>query len=247
MTTNINALPLYRATIGVSTDEDLNFSLIFTLADGVTPLSLAGIAFALSVGSEETLTTDAGGGLTISGASSNILSAFWPAASKSGWTGVHALSFAASDGAYARDVFQASSSSLTGGWGASSPLVLKLISGPATTMVSAVNALVVANTAAIAALQAANGTSAPVALTGSNAITAAGTYLVETPGSTQTLPSAATWGSGDIVIKDWTGADAPNIAVAGTIDRDPTGGSITEPGQSFWLRACAAQNSWANI
>jgi hypothetical protein len=37
---NVQSLPLYQATLGVGTDEDLDFALAFYASDGVTPGSV---------------------------------------------------------------------------------------------------------------------------------------------------------------------------------------------------------------
>lgn len=123
MTNLIASLPTYRATVGVSTDEDFDVSIAFLKADG-SALSLSGISFAMQIGSDITLSSDSGGGLSVIGDDLNILWAFVPAETKAAWpTGVLSWACAASDGTYTRAVF-GGASTVTHIWGARSPLKL---------------------------------------------------------------------------------------------------------------------------
>ena len=111
---NIELLPLLKVDAGVQANEDFNPSIAFFEADGVTPLSLAGMAFAASIGTVATLTT-AGAQIVIGGVSSNILSFDVLAAAKATWpTGRYPFSLLATDGAFARDVFSAESAIVVG-------------------------------------------------------------------------------------------------------------------------------------
>jgi hypothetical protein len=109
--TSIESLPLLRVTQGVGIDEDFILALAFYLADGTTPLSLAGIAFVATLsqtGASETLSTT-GGEIAISGAASNILTFSVLAAVKASWkSGVYAFDLTAADGTYTKDVFLSS-------------------------------------------------------------------------------------------------------------------------------------------
>ncbi|RBP03791.1 hypothetical protein DFR50_14239 [Roseiarcus fermentans] len=237
---NVNALPLYKATLGVSTDEDLGFALTFTLADGVTPLPLTGIGFALSVGTVATLTSAAGGGLTIAGAASNILSVFWPASSKTDWLGVYPLGLAASDGSYTREVFQGATSSLSVYWGASSPIALQQVASPSQNLLSAVNAVPGAETAALAAITSAFAARPNVVTDSTITLPGPGWWLIETAGAVLTLPDLSA--GGPVVITDATGSFAPNIQIVGTVNGDAGGLLLTARGQSVTLGA--GSNSW---
>jgi hypothetical protein len=154
MTTNIESLPLLQANIGVGSDEDLVIALGFTMADGVTPLSLAGISFTAAATSLLTGTTIAtlsslGGEVVISGASSNFLTITELAAAKAAWgVGAYALTLTASDGTYTKDVFVSSSVIV----GAPSPLSVTVVRAGGAAAVSAASA---AQLVAPAAVQAA--------------------------------------------------------------------------------------------
>ncbi len=101
---NIELLPLLKIAAGVQADEDFNPSIAFFAADGVTPLSLAWIAFTARIGSVATLAS-AGGQIVVSGAAGNILSFNVLAAAKNWPTGRYPFSLLATDGTYTRDVF----------------------------------------------------------------------------------------------------------------------------------------------
>ena len=139
MTTNIESLPLLQANIGVGSDEDLVIALGFTMADGVTPLSLAGISFTAAVTSLLTGTTIAilsseGGEIVVSGGSSNLLTITELAAAKAAWAvGAYALSLTASDGTFTKDVFVSSSVIV----GAPSPLSVTIVRAAGVAAVSA--------------------------------------------------------------------------------------------------------------
>ncbi len=151
--TFIDSLPLYTATLGVSTDGDLNKTIAFVNEDG-SALSLVGIFFAAQFGDVE-LTTAAGGGLSIGGTGNNLLQFKVAAVTVGTWTtGTFAFGLTASDGTDTQPVFQGSTSRITIGWGATSPLVLVQIPTEVSTLISAIDAQTIANTAAIAALQA---------------------------------------------------------------------------------------------
>lgn len=106
MSTSIGLLPLYRAIAGVQSDEDWALSLAFYLADGVTPISLAGISFAGALTPQWGATISLGGAqFAISGASSNILTLTVLAAAKAAWgLGAYQFTILASDGVSERDL-----------------------------------------------------------------------------------------------------------------------------------------------
>ena len=108
---NILLLGLQQAIASVQPSEDFAPpTLLFFEADGVTPISLDGIAFTAKIGSVATLTAVAG--LTVSG---NALTFFVPV---NGWpTGKHDFTLLASDGTDTRDIF--ANSTLTVGQPAS--------------------------------------------------------------------------------------------------------------------------------
>ena len=101
MATNIELLPLCKATAGVGLDEDWIFSLSFFLADGVTPIDLTGITLTVSIFT--------GYGIIFTGAatiSGNVATLTVLAAAKASWEpGVYNFSLLATDGTNARDVF----------------------------------------------------------------------------------------------------------------------------------------------
>ena len=244
MATNINSLPLYKASFGVGLDEDFAAPLVFTNADG-SALSLTGIGFSMTIGALATLTI--GSGLTVSG---NTLSAFYPAASKAGWPpGSLSLGLLATDptgsltgGLRSEDIFTNSNVTV----GSPFPLVLTKIPTAASTLVSAGNAQLAANTAAIAALQAGGGTPAPTVVSAATyTIAAAGDYYVTYAGCVLTLPAVAGWAGGDIFVADATGAANPNILISGTVNQDSGGVLLNVRNQAVTLRnASPAVNSW---
>jgi hypothetical protein len=153
MTTSIESLPLLQANIGVGSDEDLVITLGFTMADGVTPLSLAGISFTTAVTSLLTGTTIAilsseGGEIVVSGGSSNLLTITELAAAKAAWAvGAYALSLTASDGTFTKDVFVSSSVIV----GAPSPLSVTVVRALGVVAVSAASPAVPVAPAAVQA------------------------------------------------------------------------------------------------
>ena len=110
--TSIESLPILRVTQGVGIDEDFILALAFYLADGSTPLSLAGITFAAILsqqGASETLST-VDGEIAIGGAASNVLIFNVLAAAKAMWkAGVYAFDLTAMDGVFTKDIFVSSS------------------------------------------------------------------------------------------------------------------------------------------
>ena len=197
MITNVNALPLYKATLGVSTDADLNTPIAFLEEDG-SALSLVGISFAAQFGDVE-LTTAAGGGLSIGGTANNLLLFKVPAVTVGTWTpGTFSFGLTASDGTDTQPVFQGSTSKITIGWGATSPLVLVKIPTTASTMISSVDPQTAANTAAIAALQA---PFQPAGLYSTQAVT--------TASAAYALPAGTT-----VVVYN-TGSNAVSVAFGG--------------------------------
>lgn len=248
-TTNVQSLGIWRVTGAMGTDEDFSLPMTFVAADGVTPVPLSGISFTLSVGSVAVLTT-AGGGLTISGTSSNILTAY---AALPGWVaGVYSLSLIASGASGSsitatEDVF--ANSALTVGFDAKSPWIIKSLVQPPLVLVSPVSAQVVANTAAIAALQAGGGgggggtTLLPTVVSASSyTITAAGWYLVTTAGAQITLPAVTSGVT--IIVGDATGLANPAISILGTVNGSSGGALLNEANESITLGAVPALSSW---
>ena len=107
--TSIESLPILRVTQGVGIDEDFILALAFYLADGLTPLSLAGITFSATLSQPEanqTLSTTGGEIAVGVGGASNILIFTVFAAAKAAWkAGVYAFDLTAADGVYTKDVF----------------------------------------------------------------------------------------------------------------------------------------------
>ena len=126
--TSIESLPILRVTQGVGLDEDFILALAFYLADGSTPLSLAGIAFVATLsqaGASETLSTT-GGGIAITGAASNVLTFNVLAAAKTDWkSGVYEFDLTAMDGIFTKDIFVNSSLAVS----APSPPIVTVIGG----------------------------------------------------------------------------------------------------------------------
>lgn len=157
MTTYIESLPLLQANIGVGPDEDLVIALGFTMADGVTPLSLAGISFTSSIVSLLSGTTIAtlsseGGEIVVSGGSSNLLTITELAAAKAAWAfGAYALTLTASDGTFTKDVLVSSSVIV----GAPSPLSVTILRAVGVATVSAASPVVPVAPAAVQAAVAA--------------------------------------------------------------------------------------------
>jgi hypothetical protein len=103
MSSNIALLSLQQVIAAVEADEDFAPPpLQFFEADGVTPVSLAGISFTAKIGAFPALASSAGAGIAVSG---NSLTFFVPAASKAWGTGRYAFTLLASDGTYTRDIF----------------------------------------------------------------------------------------------------------------------------------------------
>lgn len=113
--TNIALLSLQQVTACVQADEDFAPPpLLFFQSDGVTPISLMGINFTSQIGSLATLTSAAGGGISVSG---NSLTFYIPATQKNWPTGRYNFTLQAADGVYTKDIF--ANSSLTVGQPAS--------------------------------------------------------------------------------------------------------------------------------
>ena len=232
--TNIAMLPKYRVTAGVGADEDFLLSMAFTLSDGVTPLSLAGIAFAMTVGSYVVLTTASG--LSISGALNNVLTAYVPAAAKTAWTGVVELGLVASDGTYTADVF--SGSSLTVGVDQSSPPSFSRSRYDMNTLISPYSA----DVARLAGSPFAGGVPVVVA-SATYSLPGPGWYLVTySGGATLTLPALSA--GGPIIVTDASGSVNPRHHVVGTINHDNGGAIINSPGGSLALAAVSSLSSW---
>lgn len=116
---NLPLLSLQQVVASVQPDEDFAPPpLLFFQADGVTPISLAGINFTAKIGSLATLTSAAGGGITVSG---NALTLNIPAAQKNWATGRYPFTLLGSDGTTAQDLF--ASSFITVGQAASFSIV----------------------------------------------------------------------------------------------------------------------------
>lgn len=104
---SISLLPLYRVTSGVQPDEDWTLAFAFYLADGLTPISLAGIGFTATLRPLPggVAIYSSGANFAISGAANNILTLTVLAAAKAGWgLGAYALTILAADGVYDRDL-----------------------------------------------------------------------------------------------------------------------------------------------
>jgi hypothetical protein len=105
---NLTLLPLVRVADGVQIGEDWSLAIAFYLDDGVTPIPLDGLTFTLNVGALATLTS-AGGQLSTSGPSNNVLVIFCAASATSAWpTGVVDISLVATDGVSTCDLFAVS-------------------------------------------------------------------------------------------------------------------------------------------
>lgn len=107
MTTNVETLVPYSLTLGVDVAEDLAFAVKFvSAADGVTPVSMSGITFTLSVGAVASYSATASGV-----GAANSLTIFLPVASRVSWLpGVYPLSLIASDGTATKALFGSPSS-----------------------------------------------------------------------------------------------------------------------------------------
>ena len=104
MATNIELLPICKATAGVGLDEDWIFSLAFVLPDNVTPINLTGITLTVSVFTEYGSLFI--GPATISGTGNNVATLTVLAAAKATWEpGVYSLEMVATDGVNTKDVF----------------------------------------------------------------------------------------------------------------------------------------------
>ena len=163
MATNIELLPLCKATAGVGLDEDWIFSLAFVLPDNVTPINLTGITLTVSVFTEYgTLFT---GPSVISGTGNNVATLTVLAAAKATWEpGVYWLEMVATDGVNTKDILALSTLTV----GAPQIVTITLLAG-GSNVVSVGGGNV--NTAALAAALAALPRSQLVILT--NAIVAA--------------------------------------------------------------------------
>jgi len=131
--TNIEILPIVKATIGVAQDEDLIVSFAVFQSDGATPLSLAGISFVATVvaipggATVATLSTDTGE-IVISGGGTNVLTMTDFASNKPWAPGAYAFRLRASDGVFTKDVFALSSITV----GDPAPLTIAILKGAAT-------------------------------------------------------------------------------------------------------------------
>jgi hypothetical protein len=104
----LTLLPLIQVSDGVQPDEDWRLAIAFYLNDAVTPISLVGLTFTLSVGSFATLSTGSGQ-ITVVGPSSNVMNVAVLAENKATWPiGVYDLSLTVSDGVRARELFASS-------------------------------------------------------------------------------------------------------------------------------------------
>jgi hypothetical protein len=232
---NINSLPLYRATMGVGADEDLNFSLSFTVSDGVTPLALDGIAFTLTVGpaAAPVCVLTLSSGLFVGGVGNGVLTAFYPAASKTAWNGTLPVNLLASDasgspsgGSRNVDIFTGSIVSV----GAAAPLALALVARGEKARIATGN------------IQAAPGYPTLLSAAPTSPLTG-GWFLVTTAGLTIQVDTAAN-ATGVLIIGDATGSAFPNILISGTINGSSSGVGITTAGQSVTLGAVPALSSW---
>lgn len=105
----LSLLPLIRLADGVQTGEDWRLAIAFYLEDGVTPISLDGLTFTLTVGAFATLSTGSGQ-ISVAGPLGNVMSVLVLAEAKSDWpTGVFPLGLTVSDGVGNRDIFASSS------------------------------------------------------------------------------------------------------------------------------------------
>ena len=108
----LTLLPLVRVADGVQPNEDWQLSIAFYLDDGVTPIDISSLTFTIQVGAFASLTS-AGGQIAAAGPSNNVLVITALAPQTSTWpVGVSALSLAASDGVYTRDIFALSTLSV---------------------------------------------------------------------------------------------------------------------------------------
>ena len=103
--TNLTLLPLVRLADGVQIGEDWSLAIAFYLDDGVTPISLSGLTFSLTIGGLNTLSSGSGQ-IMASGPSNNVLAISCAASITSGWApGVVDLSLTATNGVSTRDLF----------------------------------------------------------------------------------------------------------------------------------------------
>ncbi len=156
----LTLLPLVQISDGVQLDEDWRLAIAFYLDDAVTPIDLSSLAFTLTVGSVATLSS-AGGQVTVSGPSSNVLNVRVFAADKAGWpVGVYDLSLTASDGVSVREIFAYSTLSV----GSPQLVRLSLLVAPDTVPRSIASPLPAALAQTFQALQPANLASALASL-----------------------------------------------------------------------------------
>jgi hypothetical protein len=108
----LTLLPLIQVSDGVQSDEDWRLSIAFYLDDGVTPISLIGLSFTLSVGSIATLSS-ASSQINVSGPLNNVMNVIVLAANKASWPiGVYDLDLSVSDGINSLDLFASSTLSV---------------------------------------------------------------------------------------------------------------------------------------
>lgn len=230
---NIATLPLVRVIGSVEPNEDLTFSLTFTLADGVTPLPLAGIAFTLAVNypSLANLFTGstADSTLAIGGASGNVLSCTIRAAATALWPpGDFLMTLIATDGTATKGVFSDSALSIgeTQAWS----FTVVMPSGATATGSTGTGGVSPATTI----------------VTASQAIVAPGLYVVTMTGVTLTLASPAAV-SGNVTVKDMTGNASPNILINGATINGGSSFTLTSAYQAVTLAPIAPLSAWGTI
>jgi hypothetical protein len=111
---NIGLLPLLQVSGGVQLGEELVLAIPFTLSDGVTPLSLAGLTLTstfadASTGDTLYTASTTNGALFVTGTSSNLLTWAIQPSTIDGWPGLVTFDLLASDGTYSQQVLFASS------------------------------------------------------------------------------------------------------------------------------------------
>ena len=153
---NLFMLPIYQANIGVGVDENFNFSVAFTLSDGVTPLDITGIGWGVRIVNIafgiNTLITTNEPWITTSGSPLHIVTLNYIPGEKQSWpVGTYQFELLAQSGFDVKDVFQTPGSTLV--IGPASPLALTLVAPPGSniqTMATAVSSALAGDVAAIA-------------------------------------------------------------------------------------------------